>query len=106
MGIGKRRNFSQSNRRRTKIKLISTHRSRNSVHLLAKNIIMKKTFCLALFSTVLIMASQRLSAQAASNKIKTSLNHIAVYVVDLKKSTDFYRDVVQLDTIPEPFHDG
>jgi lactoylglutathione lyase len=66
---------------------------------------MKKTFCLALFSTVLIITSNGLFAQA-STKIKTSLNHIAQYVVDLKKSTDFYMDVVQLDTIPEPFHDG
>ena len=29
-----------------------------------------------------------------------------MYVVDLKKSTDFYTNIVQLDTIPEPFHDG
>lgn len=34
------------------------------------------------------------------------LNHIAVYVVNLKTSTAFYRDIVGLDTIPEPFHDG
>lgn len=34
------------------------------------------------------------------------LNHIAVYVKDLKTSTDFYTNIVQLDTIPEPFHDG
>lgn len=34
------------------------------------------------------------------------LNHIALYVVDLDKSTAFYRDVLQIDTIPEPFHDG
>ena len=37
---------------------------------------------------------------------KASLNHIAIYVVDLKRSTTFYKDVVGLDTIPEPFHDG
>ena len=37
---------------------------------------------------------------------KPVLNHIAVYVQDLKVSTDFYRDVIHLDTIPEPFHDG
>jgi lactoylglutathione lyase len=34
------------------------------------------------------------------------INHIAFYVVDLKVSTGFYRDVIGLDTIPEPFHDG
>lgn len=34
------------------------------------------------------------------------LNHIALYVVDLEKSTRFYRDVLQIDTLAEPFHDG
>lgn len=34
------------------------------------------------------------------------LNHIALYVYNLEKSTAFYRDIVQIDTIPEPFHDG
>jgi lactoylglutathione lyase len=42
----------------------------------------------------------------AQSKTKASLNHIAVYVVDLKTSTSFYHDIVGLDTIPEPFHDG
>ena len=37
---------------------------------------------------------------------KTVLNHIAVYVKDLKTSTAFYSDVIGIDTIPEPFHDG
>ena len=39
-------------------------------------------------------------------KQKPRLNHIACYVVDLKTSTAFYQDVIGLDTIPEPFHDG
>lgn len=38
--------------------------------------------------------------------IKPVLNHIAIYVVDLTTSTDFYTKIVHLDTIPEPFHDG
>src|SRR5690606_15353158 len=37
---------------------------------------------------------------------KPLLNHIAQYVVDLKASTAFYTDIIGLDTIPEPFHDG
>lgn len=37
---------------------------------------------------------------------KPVLNHIAIYVKDLKKSTAFYHDIVQIDTIPEPFHDN
>lgn len=34
------------------------------------------------------------------------LNHIALYVYNLETSTAFYRDIIQIDTIPEPFHDG
>lgn len=34
------------------------------------------------------------------------INHIALAVSDLSKSTAFYRDIVSLDTIPEPFKDG
>ena len=37
---------------------------------------------------------------------KTALNHIALYVTRLSKSTAFYKDIIGLDTIPEPFHDG
>lgn len=37
---------------------------------------------------------------------KPSLNHIALYVKDLSTSTDFYRDIVGLDTIANPFNDG
>ena len=37
---------------------------------------------------------------------KPVFNHLAVYVTDLQRSTQFYRDVIGLDTIPEPFHDG
>ncbi|MES2874357.1 MAG: VOC family protein [Bacteroidota bacterium] len=42
----------------------------------------------------------------AQVKQKPVLNHIALYVFDLKKSTEFYRDILQLDEIPEPFKDG
>jgi lactoylglutathione lyase len=37
---------------------------------------------------------------------KPSLNHIALYVQDIQKSTHFYQHIVGLDTIPEPFRDG
>ena len=67
---------------------------------------MKKIVTIFLFSTSFVFASNRLSAQAVANKTKPTLNHIAVYVVDLKKSTDFFQRIIQLDTIPEPFHDG
>jgi lactoylglutathione lyase len=37
--------------------------------------------------------------------MQTHFNHIALYVADLKKSTAFYRDVIQGELIPDPFHD-
>lgn len=43
---------------------------------------------------------------AQQNKTMVRLNHIALYVTNLKASTDFYREIIGLDTIPEPFHDG
>ncbi|SEW46507.1 lactoylglutathione lyase [Chitinophaga sp. YR573] len=43
---------------------------------------------------------------SSAQKKSPILNHIAVYVFNLEKSTTFYRDIVQIDTIPEPFHDG
>lgn len=49
------------------------------------------------------------SAKAQSTNSETSvltLNHIAMYVHDLKKSTAFYENILRLKQIPEPFHDG
>jgi len=37
---------------------------------------------------------------------KGTLNHIALSVYDLKKSASFYTEVLQLDTLEEPFKDG
>ena len=42
----------------------------------------------------------------AQQQQKASLNHIALYVVNLKTSSLFYKNIIGLDTIPEPFHDG
>lgn len=33
-------------------------------------------------------------------------NHQTIYVVDLQKGSDFYEKVMQLEKIPEPFHDN
>jgi lactoylglutathione lyase len=47
------------------------------------------------------------NAQKATNSsAKATLNHTAIYVVDLERSGSFYHDIIGLDTIPEPFHDG
>jgi lactoylglutathione lyase len=56
--------------------------------------------------TAFLFTSHILIAQTGTAKTKASLNHIALYVVDLKKSSFFYQDIIGLDTIPEPFHDG
>ncbi|HKH61507.1 MAG TPA: VOC family protein [Flavitalea sp.] len=47
-----------------------------------------------------------ISGKAHAQKKAPVLNHVAIYVVDLKKSTAFYQNIVQIDTVPEPFHDG
>ena len=43
---------------------------------------------------------------SASAQTKAHLNHLAIFVVDLHKTMNFYGGVFQLDTIPGPFHDG
>ena len=62
-----------------------------------------KKFILALPAFLFILAS---AWSQQETKAKARLNHIALYVLDLKKSSDFYSQIVGLDTIPEPFHDG
>ena len=54
----------------------------------------------------MLLMSATIIANSQVNDKKPRLNHIAVYVVDLKISTAFYKDIIGLDTIPEPFHDG
>lgn len=54
----------------------------------------------ALLSILIHIASFTAHAQ------KPTLNHIALWVVDLPTSTRFYQQIIGLDTIPEPFHDG
>lgn len=43
---------------------------------------------------------------AQAQKPKVLLNHIAIYVEDLAKSTSFYTNVLHLDTVANPFNDG
>ena len=64
----------------------------------------KKIFLYTLFAIAFFYSPGKVSGQII--KPKARLNHIAIYVHDLKKSTDFYNHIVGLDTIPEPFHDG
>ncbi len=43
------------------------------------------------------------AAYTQTTKTKGSFNHLAIYVMDLKKSAAFYENIIGLDTIPEPF---
>jgi lactoylglutathione lyase len=49
---------------------------------------------------LIILNSQQASAQSPH------FNHTTIFVTDLKKSSDFYAQVLELQQIPEPFHDG
>jgi len=59
------------------------------------------------FSAGLVLVSlMALTASDIKAQSTPRVNHIALYVTSLEKSTHFYRDIIGLDTIPEPFHDG
>lgn len=60
---------------------------------------------LCLLCVLLVFGSAICCDNAIAQKAPM-LNHIAVYVKDLKISTAFYINIVGLDTIPEPFHDN
>lgn len=62
-----------------------------------------KTYALLI---VLGLSTAPLLAQSGNANIEVTLNHIGVYVTDLKKSTTFYENILSLKQIPEPFHDG
>lgn len=66
---------------------------------------MKRNSCLLAIS-IFLLCNCTLQTATAQSTVKARLNHIALYVADLKVSTDFYQQVIGLDTIPEPFHDG
>lgn len=61
-----------------------------------------------ILAALLMMATsfQEIMAQAEKKKSTVALNHIAIYVADLKVGTDFYETVFDLEIIPEPFKDG
>ncbi|ATL48730.1 glyoxalase [Chitinophaga caeni] len=62
---------------------------------------MKKVFLLPL---LLLCCMVKIKAQ--TQKPAIILNHIAMYVHDLKKSTDFYAKILQFPITEEPFKDG
>ena len=54
----------------------------------------------------ILLLSGLLMCLTSAQAQKPVLNHIAQYVTNLEKSTEFYQRIIGLDTIPEPFHDG
>ncbi|ETZ23239.1 VOC family protein [Pedobacter sp. V48] len=65
-----------------------------------------KTLTIIVLSLIMLTPFQKSMAQAEKKQQGAVLNHIAVYVTDLAKSTAFYKDVFDLEIIPEPFKDG
>ncbi|MGC1241682.1 MAG: VOC family protein [Chryseosolibacter sp.] len=65
---------------------------------------MKSLFPLLLLA--LCLSNSVMAQSGATRKTELSLNHIAVYVHELKRSTDFYENVLMLQKIDEPFKDG
>jgi lactoylglutathione lyase len=57
-----------------------------------------------LFAAILSTGvTQATSAQTTPKPIPAVLNHIAIYVADLKAATDFYHEMFDLELMPEPF---
>jgi lactoylglutathione lyase len=60
-----------------------------------------------MFSALIVLCGilQQVQAQSTDDNDLT-LNHIGLYVSNLKTSTTFYEEILRLKQIPEPFHDG
>ena len=67
--------------------------------------VLMKAYLLILIGLVAFKPFQQSVAQTTTTS-PAVLNHIAVYVSDLKVSTDFYEGVFNLEKIDEPFKDG
>lgn len=59
-------------------------------------------FIILTFSIALLM-TMNAHSQSNTSEITFGVNHIAIAVTDLQESEHFYRDVIGLKQIPEPF---
>jgi lactoylglutathione lyase len=66
----------------------------------------KNCFRFILLTALCIYSNQARSQSNDPSDLSLRLNHIAVYVHQLDKSTDFYENVLMLRKIDEPFKDG
>ena len=60
-----------------------------------------KTFII--LTSLLFLNPFILTAQSVNSETQIKINHIAIAVTDLEESEIFYRDVIGLKQIPEPF---
>jgi lactoylglutathione lyase len=68
---------------------------------------MKAAICSALlFALVTFFGANAFGQPPQTQPRPTRMNHLALQVKDLAKSTHFYMHVVGLDSLPEPFRDG
>lgn len=67
---------------------------------------MKNLFRFFLLLALCIFSRDSLAQSTASSELALRLNHIAMYVHNLEKSTAFYEDILALTKIDEPFKDG
>ncbi len=58
------------------------------------------------FTSLVLLWVVFTSSLLAQGKPSMKFNHLAIFVTDLQQSRKFYTEVMGLDTIPEPFHDG
>jgi len=65
-----------------------------------------KRFFLSALLLVLALPAAVAQTTGAETSPAIRLNHLAVYVFNLEKSTAFYENVLGLTKIPEPFRDG
>jgi len=63
---------------------------------------MKRILSAILMGLLFALGSCRLAIAQPT----TSVSHVALYVFDLQKSVDFYKSVLGLQQLPEPFKDG
>lgn len=85
-------------------------RKQKKQKVLVKNILLDLLSCsmkkIVIISIPMVLLICGFSIKSMLPKKDTVLNHIALHVSDLQKSSLFYEKIVQLDSVAEPFHDG